>query len=285
MNMEKHWTERFFIEKASLFRARLEEMLEKTDEEIEGLLKIFSEHKIPKGGTILDLACGIGRHSTLLAEKGYKVTGVDISPTYIARARELASVKNVSKRVEFIVGDMRQVGELLKDKEGSFDVVVNLFSSMGYWDEETDRQIFKQVCMLTKRGGVFIIHSANRDFLVRHFQTNDVTIGKDGLVMIVERRLDLESSRMFNVWRYYNQRGDDLEHLSTFEIDHRVYSLHELKKQVEDGGWNFHSSYGGYELQPLTTDTFGMIVIGKKLHDRESNLNLVRMLEQGAHAC
>jgi SAM-dependent methyltransferase len=264
MNMEKHWTERFFIEKASLFGAQLEEMLEKTDEEIEGLLKIFSEHKIPKGGAILDLACGIGRHSTLLAEKGYKVTGVDISPTYIARARELASVKNVSKRVEFIVGDMRQVGELLKDREGSFDVVVNLFASMGYWDEETDRQIFKQVYKLTRRGGVFIIHSANRDFLVRHFQAKDVTYGKDGLVMIAERRLDLESSRMFNVWRYYYQRGDDLEHISTFEVDHRVYSLHELKKQVEDGGWNFHSSYGGYELQQLTTDTFGLIVIGKK---------------------
>jgi len=239
-------------------------MLERTDKEIEGLLKIFSEHKVPREGVILDLACGIGRHSTLLAEKGYKVTGVDISPTYIARARELASMKNVSKRVEFIVGDMRHVGELLKDREESFDVVVNLFSSMGYWDAETDRQIFKQVCMLTRRGSIFIIHSANRDFLVRHFQAKDVIYEKEGLMMIAERRLDLESSRIFNVWRYYNQRGENLEHLSTFEIDHLVYSLHELKKQLEDSGWNFNSSYGGYELQPLTSDKLGTIIIGKK---------------------
>jgi len=77
MKMEKHWTEEIFIEKASLFGAQLEEKLDSTDEEIEGLLKIFSEHKVPKGGAILDLACGIGRHSTLLAEKDYKVTGVD----------------------------------------------------------------------------------------------------------------------------------------------------------------------------------------------------------------
>ncbi|GAI82359.1 unnamed protein product, partial [marine sediment metagenome] len=100
--------------------------------------------------------------------------------------------------------------------------------------------------------------------LVRHFQAKDVAYGKDGRVVIAERRLDLESSRMFNVWRYYEQRGDDLEHLSTFEINHRVYSLHELKKQIEDSGWSFHSSYGDYSLQPLTTDTNGMIVIGKK---------------------
>jgi SAM-dependent methyltransferase len=264
MKMDEHWTEKLFIEEASLFGARLEEKLESTDEEIEGLLKIFSEHKVPKGGAILDLACGIGRHSTPLAEKGYKVTGVDISPTFIERARVLAHEKNVSKRVEFVVGDMRQVGELLKDREESFDVVVNLLTSHGYWDEETDREIFRQAYRLTKRDGIFIIHTANRDFLVRHFQARAFTFGKDGRVVIAERRLDLESSRMFNVWRYYEQRGDDLEHLSTFKIDHRVYSLHELKKQIEDSGWSFHSSYGGYDMKPLTTDTLGMILISKK---------------------
>jgi SAM-dependent methyltransferase len=263
MSKEKHWTEELFIEKASLFGATLEEKLDGTYEEIESLLKIFSEHNVPDGGAILDLACGIGRHSTLLAEKGYEVTGVDISPTFIERAEELASDKNVSERAEFIEGDMRQVEELLKGREGSFDAVVNLFTSMGFWGEETDRRIFRQARRLTKQGGIFIIHTANRDFLVRHFNSRDFTYGKDGRVVIADRRLDLESSRMFNVWRYYDQRGDDLEHLSTFEIDHRVYSLHELKKQVEDSGWSYHSSFGGYSLQPLTTDTFGLIVIGK----------------------
>jgi len=263
MNKEKHWTEELFIEKASLFGATLEEKLDSTDEEIEGLLKIFSVHNVPDGGAILDLACGIGRHSIHLAEKGYEVTGVDISPTYIERAEELASEKNVSERVEFIVGDMRQVEELLKGREGSFDAVVNLFTSMGFWDDETDRQIFRQARGLTKQGGIFIIHTVNRDFLVRHFNARDFTYGEGGRVVIADRRLDLDSSRMFNVWRYYEQRGDDLDHLSTFEIDHRVYSLHELKSQIEDSGWTYHSSFGGYSLQPLTTDTFGLIVIGK----------------------
>jgi SAM-dependent methyltransferase len=264
MKMDTHWTEKLFIEKAPLFGAQLEEKLDNTAIEIEGLLKLFSEHRVPKGGAILDLACGIGRHSTLLAEKGYNVTGVDISPTYIKRARELAHEKNVSKRVEFIVGDMRHVGELLKNREESFDIVVNLFTSHGFWDEETDRQIFKQANSLTKHGGILVIHTVNRDFLIRHFQARDVTIGNDGRVVIVERRLDLNNSRMYNVWRYYDSRGDDLEHLGTFEINHRVYSLHEFRSQVEDSGWIFHSSYGGYDMQPLTTDTFGMIVIGKK---------------------
>lgn len=262
--MDKHWTEKLFIDNASLFGARLEELLEKTDAEIDGLLNIFSEHEVPKGGIILDLACGIGRHSVSLAEKGYRIVGVDISPTYITRARELAAEKGVSKHVDFKVGDMRRVGELLKNQEGTFDLVINLFTSMGYWDEDTDRHIFKQALDLTTPGGIFIIHTANRDYLVRNFQARDVTYGKNGRVIIVERQLDLESSRLFNTWKYYEQREEDLEHLSTIELDHRVYSLHELKKQVEESGWSYQSCYGGYNMQPLTTDTFSMILVAKK---------------------
>jgi SAM-dependent methyltransferase len=158
---------------------------------------------------------------------------------------------------------MRQVEEVLNNYEGAFDAVINLFSSMGYWDEETDRKIFNQVLKLTKLNGIFVIHTANRDYLVRHFQARDINFDKRGMVFLADRRLDLESSRMFNVWKYFDQQGDDLKHLSTIEIDHRVYSLHELKKQVEDSGWSYQKCYGGYDMRPFTTDTFGMVLVSK----------------------
>jgi SAM-dependent methyltransferase len=253
-----------FIDNASLYGPELEERLERTGVEVEGLMRLFSDQGVAPGGTILDLACGIGRHSLLLAEKGYRVVGVDISPTFIERAEELAAEKGVSGRVEFMVGDMRRVGELLGDRGEPFDAVVNLYTSHGYWDEATDRAIFSQACDLTKRGGIFVIHTVNRDFLVRHFQARDVSYGEGGRVVIMERRLDLECSRMFNVWKYYEQRGDDLEHRSTIELDHRVYSLHELVRQVEDAGWRCESSFGGYDMEPVSTDTFRMILVARK---------------------
>lgn len=263
--MDKHWTEKLFVNKASLFGARLEELLERTPAEVEGLINILSEHEVPDGGTILDLACGIGRHSILLAEKGYRAVGIDLSPTYIKRARELAEEKGVSQQVDFKVGDMRRIREQLENYEGVFDAVMNLFTSIGYWDEETDRQIFKQVLDLTKLSGIIVIHTVNRDFLIKNFQARDVQYGKNGRVMIADRRLDLESSRMFNTWKYYEQQDEDLEHLDTIELDHRVYSLHELKKQIEDSGWSYQTSYGGHNKQPLTTNSFGMILVAKKL--------------------
>lgn len=263
--MDKHWTEKLFIDEANLFGETLEKLLETTDTEIEGLINIFSEYNIQPGGTILDLACGIGRHSIPLAKKGYKVVGIDISPTYIARAKEYAKENDVSKDTEFTLGDMRHVEGVLNHYKDKFDAVVNLFTSMGYWDEETDRKIFYQVLKLTKRNGIFVIHTANRDYLVRHFQAKDVNITNSSRVIFADRRLDLETSRMFNVWKYYNQRDEDLKHLSTIEIDHRIYSLHELKKQLEDSGWNYQKCYGGYDMRPFTTDTFSMIMVSKNI--------------------
>ena len=71
--MGKHWTEKLYIDEANLFRETLEERKKTTEIEIEGLLNIFHEYKVPKNASILDLACGIGRHSVPLAKKGYKV--------------------------------------------------------------------------------------------------------------------------------------------------------------------------------------------------------------------
>ncbi len=261
--MEKRWTERMFVDRAELYREALEALVEKAGAEVEGLMSIFSEHRVPEGARVLDLACGIGRHSVLLAEKGFRVVGVDLSPTFISRAEELAKERVVADRVEFMVGDMREIGKLLRGLGSSFNAVVNLFTSMGYWDRETDREIFAQLLGLAAPGCVLVVGTVNRDYLVRHFQERDYFRWPDGRVQMAERRLDLESSRMFNVWKWYRERDGDLEHLDTIELDHVVYSLHELKGLVKGCGWAYQASYGGYDLKPLTTDTNGMILVAK----------------------
>jgi SAM-dependent methyltransferase len=262
--MSKHWTEKIFIDEAHIFGHTLKERIKKTEKEIEGLLKIFEKYNVPKKGAILDLACGIGRHSVPLAKKGYNVTGVDFSPTYISNAIEYSDEKNVTKNTHFIEGDMRNVEEILREHIDSFDVVLNLFTSMGYWDEKTDRHIFTQALNLTKPGGIFIIHTANRDYLVKHFQARDVISWEGGRVMLADRRLNLENSRMHNVWKYFDQVEDNLRYLTTSEFDHRIYSLHELKKQIEKSGWQYQECIGGFDMEEFAIDTFNMILIARK---------------------
>ena len=259
-----HWTERLFIENAYLTGPSLEGRLEDAVDEVRGLKCIFSEHGVPEGTTVLDMACGVGRHSLALAKEGYRAVGVDISPTFIERAGELAEERGVADNVDFRVGDIRDLGGLKEDYGEGFDAVVNLLTSHGYWDRATDRQIFRGALEVAKPGGVLVIHTVNRDYLVRNFREKDWSPIQEGRFMLIERRLDLEESRMYNTWRYYEQRGEDLVHLSTVEVDHLVYSLHELKEQVEAGGWEAVSWYGGYGMQPLTTDSFVTVLVARK---------------------
>jgi SAM-dependent methyltransferase len=251
-----------FIDNSTLFGSQLEGRLERTNEEVEGLIGIFSEHTVPSNGKILDLACGIGRHSIFLAEKGYRMVGIDISPDYIKRAEELAAERGISNQVEFIIGDMRDLESHFRKRK--FDAVVNLFTSHGYWDDNTDKAIFSQACKVTKNSGLFVIQTANRDFLVKHFQARDVFYDEQKKIMIAERRLDFESSRMYNTWKYYKQQEQDLIHLDTFEFDHRVYSLHELIRLIENAGWKYLYSARGFNLESMTSDALGMIVVASK---------------------
>lgn len=261
---DRHWTERMFVDRASLYKETLETLVERARAEVDGLIALFEKHGVPTGGAVLDLACGIGRHSVLLAEEGYRAVGVDLSPAFIARAEDLATERGVAGLVEFRVGDMREVGGLHTDFRGGFDAVVNLFTSMGYWDEATDEEILGQLLDLSAPGGVLVVDIVNRDWLVRNFQSRDFFRWEDGRVQLAERRLDLESSRMFNVWEWYREADGDLVHQDTVEVDHRVYSLHELKGLVEESGWIYQTCYGDFDLEHLTLDSSRMILVAKK---------------------
>jgi cyclopropane fatty-acyl-phospholipid synthase-like methyltransferase len=67
--------------------------------------RIQSALQLPQGANILDIPCGIGRHSVELARRGFQVTGVDFNPEYVASAQEAAGLARVHAR--FVVCDMR----------------------------------------------------------------------------------------------------------------------------------------------------------------------------------
>ena len=88
---------------------------------IENLVKQIPHMESSK---VLDLACGEGRHSNVLHDLGFEVTGIDISPNRIKAATSLTSDK-----LDFFIHDMQDVFRI-----NYFDIVVNLFTSFGYFD-------------------------------------------------------------------------------------------------------------------------------------------------------
>jgi len=77
--------------------------------------------KVPAGARVLDIGCGVGRWSRLLAARGADVTGVDISPTMIEEARRRARSEGVADRCRFLVSDISAL-----NVQGEFDLVLGV---------------------------------------------------------------------------------------------------------------------------------------------------------------
>src|SRR5690606_21057041 len=104
---------------------------------------------LPQGSTVLDLCCGMGRHSLALHEFGYRVTGIDLSEVLLEEAKKL----DQTGKVTWIHGDMRYV-----PLEAQFDAEVNLFTSFGYFDQDDENgKVVREMDRLLAPAGKFII--------------------------------------------------------------------------------------------------------------------------------
>ncbi|MCR4403716.1 MAG: class I SAM-dependent methyltransferase [Candidatus Acetothermia bacterium] len=258
--MTKDWVQELFIEHGELFQAFLEERLARTEEEVRGLLNLFQEYGVRPGSKILDLNCGIGRHSLYLAKGGYQVTGIDISPRYIARAKELAQEHGVLERAEFLAMDARRVEGLAPRR---FDVVINMFTSLGYYDEATDESILRQCLALTEKGGLFVLEIGSRDWIVRHFERAGLARVGD-LLVVEERGLNLETSRMENLWTFFEKTLRGYRFKAEIALNHRLYSLHELIALFHRAGWRYRQAYSNLELKEPSLDGSRLILVAQK---------------------
>src|SRR5664279_129013 len=134
-----------------------------TKNEVELFTSILN---MPKESAILDLACGQGRHSIELAQRGYtNVTGLDRSHYLIRKAK--SAVQQEGLKLTFKEGDARK----LPFPPDTFDVVMILGNSFGYFESnEDDAMILKEVFRVMKPGGTFLIDVADGSYLRTHYQ-------------------------------------------------------------------------------------------------------------------
>lgn len=109
---------------------------------------------------VLDLACGFGRHSIELADLGYRVTGFDQSPDFLAEARHAAAARSLNVHFE-------QMDMLRLNCPERFDVVLSLASSLAFYDEQTNLDILRRVAAALRTGGVFFFDQGNIFWLVK----------------------------------------------------------------------------------------------------------------------
>ena len=120
--------------------------------------------QIPKGSKLIDIACGKGRHAKYFNKKGMDVVGVDLSQNSINTAK-----KDENKNLQFSVHDMRE-----NYQENSFDVVTNLFTSFGYFENNKDEQkAINAMANNLKKEGILIIDFMNAKKVITNLVLNE----------------------------------------------------------------------------------------------------------------
>ena len=261
---KKHWTHQLFVEEADIYLPFLEQAMDRADAEADVVEGLFHQNQVCANGRVLDVACGIGRHSIPLARRGYQVTGIDLSPLFIEEARKRAAEAGVG--VRFVVGDMQEVQSLVGAK-APFDAVISMFTSHGYYGRDSDLCLFRQLRCLSVPGAVLVVLTAHRDWLVHNFDPHG--LDKAGSVRILQSRtFDPATSCLHNDWEFY-EGGVEAQRLRLkLQMEICIYNLHELKGVLEEAGWRCIRGFGSdrgpsFQLGKLTCDSKTMWVVAR----------------------
>lgn len=189
------------------------------------------------GAQVLDLGCGYGRHAMELAARGFHVVGLDLSTPLLVRGGEEAHRRGLT--INFVRGDMREL-----DFENQFDGVYCLFSTFGYFDDETNKKTLQNVARALKPNGKILVEILNRDYVIADLPTRVWWEG-DGCVVLEEVELNYFSSRIQVNRSVVFDDGRQLEQ----EISVRAYSLHEVGKLMHAAGFRVLEVSGGYQMR------------------------------------
>jgi SAM-dependent methyltransferase len=226
-----------------------EKLFEETNEQVENVLKLVDFH----GSSVLDLCCGPGRFSKVLAKKGFSVTGVDRSPFLIEKAKEKASAEGLS--VEWVLEDMRHFVRPL-----SYDLVLNMFTSFGYFDDKKDDlKVLENVFISLKPCGMVLIDVMGKERIAKVLPSTISDVLDDGTMVVQRPEIFDNWTRVRNEWIII--KGSNAK---KFKFHHTIYSGQELKDRMELVGFESLKLYGNLDGSPYDSNAQRLIITGLK---------------------
>ena len=213
---------------------------------------IIRELNIPKGGRILDLCCGYGRHSLLFAKYGYQVVGYDLSNDLL----EYAKSRNNGPGIIYQQGDMRSL-----PYRNEFHGIVNLSTSLGFFKNDAENElVIQQVANALRPGGRFLLDHWNPEKVhfpgsIKNWRENPE--GNDVILEIYERDLLRNRLRAKKILHHEGERRE-------YYFDVRIYSPAELTSILSRHGLHVLNIYGNFRNEPLTSTSARMVFVALK---------------------
>ncbi|MHB8336127.1 MAG: class I SAM-dependent methyltransferase [Ignavibacteriaceae bacterium] len=178
---------------------------ERTEREVNLIFKYLA---LKANSTILDCPCGNGRHSVKLAQNGFDVVGVDINEFMLSLAHKQKQNFNIDGNLSFYNMDMRN----LEFKDDSFDYIVNMFLSFGFFNDDDNEKVVKEFYRLLKLGGKLLIHlDLNYDrILLNKYLSGDQHISRECIyneeyrILEIDESYDEKNKRLIGKWTLIN---------------------------------------------------------------------------------
>jgi len=206
-----------------------------------------------QGKDILDLCCGPARHSIILAQRGYAVTGVDRSQFLLSKAKERA--EDEGAQLEFVHEDMRAF-----QRADSYDLVVNLFTSFGYFkDKNDDALVLENIYKSLRKNGSVLIDVAGKEVLAKSFLPTTSELQADGTLLVQRHEIKDDWTRIRNEWILI--RDDTSKH---YHFEHTIYSGQELKDRLLRAGFANVMLFGDLDGSQFGSSAKRLVAVARK---------------------
>lgn len=220
-----------------------------SQQQTEFIIKALS---LKKNDKVLDLCCGFGRISNLLAEQELQVVGLDSSDEFLNMAREEAKKKELT--VNYLHGDMRAL-----PFNHEFDAIINIFTSFGYFLDEENLKVLQEISKSLKPKGKFLIDVINKDWVLRNYLPYVVSSREGGYIIEINDYDSFTSTMQSE--RLLINRG----RLKKAKFFVRMYTYTELNYLLKKVGLKIISAYGSFDLgDKFSLNSKRMILISQK---------------------
>ena len=230
--------------------------------ECELLERAFSTYAEFSISSVLDLGCGTGNHSIRLAEKGYEVTGIDISTSMLNHAFQKSREKDLN--IQFHCSSIIDL-----DLKKEFDCAIMMFAVLGYHhDNDEIIQALKNIRKHLKEEGILVFdvwygpavlsQKPSDRFLIKKEGDKQVIRTSSGTLDTMNHICDVE----FNLWEINNKSI-----ISQTRETHRMryFFPQEIKLFLKIAGFEMLriGAFPDFESNP-TDETWNVMVVAKK---------------------
>lgn len=228
------------------------------DDEVKEILALSG---IEPPAKVLDLCCGVGRHSLAFARRGFQVTGLDITRSYLDAARESAAAEGLT--IEFVHEDARAFA-----RPDEFDLCINLGASFGYTlDARDDGRILRRCRKNLRPGGALVLETLGKETAARAFVESETAV-QNGWKACARYSVLGDWEKLGNAWK---AQKDNTVYERSFAI--RLYAGTELRALLLRSGLVDPVLYGDLDGRPYDQRAEMLVAIARKAAGKQQSLS------------